>query len=249
MSAETMEAEQSASPGDTARRVMRAVDRAALATAQHDADGWPYASLVLVALDHDATPILLISNLAEHTKNIAADGRVSLLFDATVGLDEPLTGARVTVMGRAARSDEPRHRARFLARHPSAAGYAGFGDFGFFRVAVERAHLVAGFGRIHWIAAGDLLLDTRDAAPLAEAEEEIVRHMNEDHSDAVALYAERLLERGGAGWHMTGVDPEGFDLRRAGEVARLDFARPATDAERARAELVRLVKEARRREP
>ena len=149
---------------------MRAADRATLATVmrgdQPDAAG-PYASLVLVALDHDASPLLLISTLADHTRNLAGDARVSLLFDGTAGLDEPLTGPRVSVQGTAQRTDDPRHRARFLARHPGAAMYAGFKDFAFYRVAVSRAHLVAGFGRIPWIAGTDLLLDVGGSTVLA----------------------------------------------------------------------------------
>jgi putative heme iron utilization protein len=236
------------SPGAIARGVMRAADRATLATVMRedrpDAGG-PYASLVLVALDHDASPLLLISTLADHTRNLAADPRVSLLFDGTAGLDEPLTGPRVSVQGRAQRTDDPRYRARFLARHPGAAMYAGFKDFAFYRVAATRAHLVAGFGRIHWIEAGDLLLDVRESAPLAESEPEIIEHMNADHADAVQLYATRLLGQGGEGWRLTGVDPEGADLRRGGAVARLPFENPVHDSESARAELVRLVKHAR----
>jgi putative heme iron utilization protein len=235
-------------PGDVARGVMRAVDRASVATVmrgdQPDAGG-PYASLVLVALDHDASPLLLISTLADHTRNLAADNRVSLLFDGTAGLDEPLTGLRVTVQGRAARSDAPRHRARFLARHPGAVMYADFKDFAFYRVEVARAHLVAGFGRIHWIAAKDLLFDSSGNEALAEREAGIVEHMNDDHADAVHLYATRLLGRAGEGWRMTGVDPEGADLRLGGRTARLPFAGPVRDADAARVELVRLVKQAR----
>jgi len=227
---------------------MRAADRATLATMmrndQPDA-GAPYASLVLAALDHDASPLLLISTLADHTRNLAADPRASLLFDGTAGRDEPLTGPRVSVQGRAQRTDDPRHRARFLARHPGAAMYAGFKDFAFYRLEATRAHLVAGFGRIHWIAPGDLLLDVRGSAPLAESEASIIEHMNADHADAVQLYASRLLGRGGRGWLMTGIDPEGADLRLGGMVARLPFERPVHDAESARAELVRLVKHAR----
>lgn len=234
--------------GAIARGVMRAVDRASLATivrGDQPEAGAPYASLVLAALDHDASPLLLISTLADHTRNLAADPRVSLLFDGTIGLDEPLTGPRVSVQGRAARTDEPRHRARFLARHPGAAMYADFKDFAFYRVEVSRAHLVAGFGRIHWMEAKDVLFDTRRSGPLADSEAAIVEHMNADHADAVQLYATRLLGQSGDGWRMTGVDPEGADLRFGGKVARLPFADPVHDAEMVRTELVRLVKQAR----
>lgn len=246
------------SPGDHARRVMRRADRATLSTLQRPGDagndagsaGWPYPSLVLVALDHDATPLLLISTLADHTRNIAADPRVGLLFDGTAGLDEPLTGARLSLLGRAERSDEPRHRDRFLGRHPGSALYAGFGDFAIYRVAVERAHLVAGFGKIHWIASSDLLLPNVPLA-LAENERDILDHMNEDHADAVALYATVLadpplpVDGGGDGWAMTGIDPEGCDLRRGATVARVDFTQRIHDPSSARMELVGLARRAR----
>jgi len=234
-------------PGGEARALIRRCDRATLATLHPDSDGWPYGSLVLTACAHDSSPILLISDLAEHTQAIAADDRVSLLFDNVAGLDDPLTGARVTVMGTARRSADPADRARYLARHPSAAGYADFADFNFYRVAVIRAHLVAGFGEIHWIGSDALLFDTQGSAALGEAEADIVAHMNRDHADAIDLYARNLLGLDGDGWRLTGVDPEGADLRLGGRVARVGFDKPVADAEGARAELVRLVKRARAR--
>jgi len=234
------------SPGTTARRLIRAADRAVLATllVRHAHAGWPYGSLVLVATDHDLSPLLLISQLADHTKNIARDARVSLLFDGTGGAVDPLTAARVSLLGRIAPEPAAGPRARFLARHPSAESYAGFGDFGLWRVAIEAAHLVAGFGRIHWLSAVQI---APPAPPpgLVAAEPDITAHMNADHADALDLYAQRLLGRAGAGWRMTGIDAEGCDLRREGEVARLDFAAPVDGPDAARAELVRLVKAAR----
>ncbi len=231
-------------PAQTSRRLIRACDRATLATAQADSDGWPYGSLVLVMADHDAAPVLLLSNLAEHSKNLAADNRVSLLFDDTAGLDDPLTGARVTVLGEARETDDPRLRARFIARHPSARDYATFTDFRFYRLAVTRAHLVAGFGVIHWIDA-DALLWRGDAAELITRETDIVEHMNADHADALDLYANRLLGLPGSGWTMTGIDPEGCDLRLGGTVARLLFDGPVHDADTARQALVAAVNRAR----
>lgn len=232
------------SPAITVRRLMRGQTRAALGTAQRDSDGAPYVSLAMVALDHDATPLLLLSDLADHTKNLRLDPRVSLLLDGTAGLDVPLTGERATLIGKAAISAEPRHKARYLARHPDAELYLGFKDFDLWAVSIERAHLVAGFGRIHWIAGSEILLTDAPAA-LASAEPEILAHMNQDHADAVQLYATRLLGRTGEGWTLTGLDPEGADLRRGGETARLGFDKPVADADGARVELVRLVKRAR----
>ena len=242
---DTANLKRSATPGAQARHLMRAADRATLASGQHDAAGWPYASLVLCAADHDGSPILLLSDLAEHTKNVADDARVSLLFDGTAGLDDPLTGARATVLGTLSQDMGDRLRRRFLARHPSAAGYADFADFHFYRLETERAHLVAGFGAIDWIENGDLLFDATDARPLIDAEAGVVEHMNEDHADALDAYAQGLLGLSGSDWVMTGIDPEGLDMRRGGAVARLDFDTPITDAQSARKSLVALVHDAR----
>lgn len=233
-----------------ARDLVRGLDRAALASllpaeGSGDSASWPYASLVLVAVDHDLSPILLLSDLAEHSKAIAGEPRVSLLFDGTHGLDQPLTGPRVTLVGRAGRTGDERLRRRFLARHPDAEMYAGFKDFAFYRVAVERAHLVAGFGKIRWLSIAELRGEAAAADGLAAAEPGIVEHMNEDHADAIQLYAGRLLGRAGDGWRMTGIDAEGIDLRSGGEVARLAFDAPLTAAAQARAILVDLVKRAR----
>jgi heme iron utilization protein len=227
-----------------ARDLVRSLDRAALATALPVQSGaWPYASLVLVAADHDLSPILLLSDLAEHTKAIAADDRVSLLFDGTQGLEQPLTGPRVTLVGRAERTADPHLGRRFLTRHPDAGMYAGFKDFNFYRVAVERAHLVAGFGKIRWLSAAELAGPVADG--LAESEDGIVRHMNEDHADAVQLYAGKLLGLAGSDWRMTGIDAEGIDLRQGGRVARLAFDVPLSAANEARKVLVTLVGKAR----
>lgn len=235
-------------PNRDVRELIRSRDRTALATALPADDAaqpaWPYASLVLVAVDHDLSPLLLMSDLAEHTKAIARDPRVSLLFDGTGGLAQPLTGPRVTLLGRAAKTEDERLKKRFLRHHPDAEMYAGFRDFNLYKVSLERAHLVGGFGKIRWIEPGELL--ALPALPDLEASEEgIVTHMNEDHADAVQLYATKLLDLAGEGWAMTGIDREGIDLRQAGNVARLPLDVPLTAASEARQVLVALVKRAR----
>jgi heme iron utilization protein len=232
--------------GAAARHLMRSRDHAALATTLA---GRPYVSLVASACDHDASPLLLLSDLAQHTRNLVADPLVSLLFDGTGDYPNPLAGPRLTLIGRAERCTGPHALARFAARHPASADYAGFADFHLYRVVIERGHLVAGFGRIAWIEAEQLRFGGT-ATALAKAEAEIVAHMNEGHADAIALYAERLLGRQGSGWRMTGIDPEGIDLRRpmeaGGETARLDFAEPTLSPAAARRALVRLAETARR---
>jgi putative heme iron utilization protein len=226
---------------------MRSIDRASLATSLGETRGsWPYASLVLVAADYDASPLLLISTLAEHTKNLTRDPHASLLFDGTQGLDDPLTGARVTVLGELRIDTDPVGRRRFIARHPSAALYAGFGDFALYRMAVARAHLVAGFGRINWVELPALLDNHDDAAWLRDAEPGVLDHMNRDHAATIDLYAERLLGLGGNGWRLTGVDREGADLRRGGLVARLDFPSLVADLDAVRQSFVALAQSAKR---
>ncbi len=235
-------------PGDVVRNLLRRAETAALATTlQRDGAQAPYASLVLLACDQSGAPVLLLSDLADHSKNIAADPRVSLLVDGHRPEEEPLTGARASVQGRAAVIRDQALLDRFVARHPSAATYAGFGDFQLYRIEPEAAHLVAGFGQIHWLGVEDLGLGPAPAA-LAAAEGGIVAHMNEDHADAIALIAERILRLEGEGWRLTGVDPEGFDLRRGRSLARGSFHKPVRDAESCRVELVRLTKAARRAE-
>jgi heme iron utilization protein len=227
-------------PAGFARRLLRSRARAALATSLR---GAPYASLVLLATGLDASPLLLLSDLAQHSRNIAFDPRVSLLLDATEGHPDPLAGPRLTVIGRAEAADDRSLLARFTARHPAASFYAGFADFRLYRVTVERGHLVAGFSLIEWVDAGELLF-APDTQALAAAEPAILAHMNSDHADAIAGYAQRL-GRAGSGWRMTGLDPEGADLRRHGETARLDFPTPVLTAEAARAALARPVEETR----
>ena len=229
-------------PARIGRRLLRREQRGTLATSMR---GAPYASLVLIAAAFDASPLLLLSDLAQHSRNIAFDPRVSLLLDGTAGYRDPLTGPRLTVIGLARPIEDHQSLARFTARHPTSTVYSGFGDFRLYRVTVESGHLVAGFGRIHWIDGGDLLF-AAGAITLAAAEPEIVNHMNEHHAEAIGDYARNLLGRTGADWRMTGIDPEGVDLRREHETARLDFAGSVFTPQAARAALVELADKARK---
>lgn len=233
-----------ADPATAARRLIRRAAKAALATI-HARTGYPYASLITVATQPDCSPIFLISRLAQHTQNLLADNRASILFDGTDGLGDPLQGGRVSLHGRAHAVDGEAVRRRFLARHPEAAGYADFGDFSFYRLDAEGAHYVGGFGRIHDLAADDLRTPVDDAGALIEAEAEIVAHMNSDHADAVELYATRLLGASPGAWRFVACDPEGCDLALADRMLRLEFPERVTTPEAARRALVELVRKAR----
>ena len=207
------------------RRVARAARKAALATSL---EGRPYASLVTLAFDHDLSPILLLSRLADHTRNLLADGRAALLLDGTDGLANPQTGPRVTLTGLVAEDSDPRLRRRFLARHPGAALYAGFGDFAIWRMDVERAHFVGGFGRAVWFGAP--LVQSGEVAVTMAAEEALLAELNDTRPELVAALALRASCGADAGWKLAGIDPDGCELM-AGEVAlRLAFDSAACES-------------------
>ncbi len=224
------------------RRLIRRARAGMLSTALASDGGRPYGSLVSVAFDCDLSPLFLFSDLSDHTRNLGQDDRASLLIEEAARLKNPQTGPRATLVGRVARTAEERHRRRFLARHPEAAMYAGFADFHVYRMGVERIHYVGGFARAQWMTAGKVAGDGAAAKAIAEAEEAILAHMNADHAAAVDHYATALLGRTGRGWTMTGIDPDGADLRLGGRFARLEFDQPIADRDAARRELVRLAR-------
>lgn len=213
-------------PARLARSLLRRRRQGALATLM-TADGAPYCSLVNVASHADGSPILLISRLAVHTKNILADSRVSLMLDER-NAGDPLEGARIMVAGRAEEvgsNELDVLRRRYLNAHPSAEAFAEFKDFSFFRLAPSGAHLVAGFGRIVDLRPEQFLTDISDAAPLLEAEQGAIEHMNADHRDAMQLYATKLCGAKAVDWRCTGCDPDGMDMEADGMTLRLDFPR------------------------
>ncbi|MGK2873005.1 MAG: HugZ family protein [Alphaproteobacteria bacterium] len=234
-----------------ARALVRGARTAALSTLLAN-DGAPYGSMVLSATCPDASPVLLLSKLAVHTQNLLHDPRATLLYDAASSLNDPLTGARLSLVGciRPIPAEATTAcRTRFLARHPSAAAYVDFADFSFYRLAPDRAHLVAGFGQINWIEGADMLLSQEQWAALAEAESDILAHMNCDHADSVALYAHKLLGQAAGPWRMVGCDPEGCDLELAGTLARLPFTAMICTPGQVRQELVRFSQLARTDNP
>jgi heme iron utilization protein len=240
-----MKANSEFEPKRAAKKLLRESLSGALATLM-PGKGDPYCSLVNVATAHDGSPLMLLSTLAVHTRNLLADPRVSLMLDERKEGD-PLEGARVMLMGHVAPSDNDTTRARYLSRHPEAKQFAGFKDFAVYRMTIERAHLVAGFGRIVDLASQEMLTDVVGAGALIEAEPSAVTHMNEDHADALRLYATKLLSGPDGEWCCTGCDPEGLDLRLGRTGLRLPFEQPVTTAAALRSILVKLADDARAR--
>jgi heme oxygenase (biliverdin-IX-beta and delta-forming) len=209
-----------------ARSLLRRSRQGALATLT-PGSGDPYCSLVNVASHPDGSPILLISRLALHTRNLLGDARLSLMLDERAEGD-PLEGSRIMLAGLAEQASGDGVailRRRYLNAHPSSEVFVDFKDFSFFRIRPTGAHLVAGFGRIVDLKPEQFLTDISDAASLLEAEQGVLDHMNADHREAMTLYATKLLGAKSADWRCTGCDPEGIDLQAGSLTLRLDFPR------------------------
>jgi heme iron utilization protein len=231
-----------------AKLLLRTSRAGALATIDRNT-GHPFASLVNVATDVDGGPSILISRLSTHTANLEKDSRASLLL-TSIGRGDPLAHPRLTVLGDflpIARQDpsEPRLRRRFLARHPKSEVYASFADFSFWRLAVVSAHLNAGFARAADLKASDVITDTAGAESLIDAEAGAIAHMNQDHSEAVRLYASKLLGAEDGPWRLTGLDPEGLDIALNNATLRLPFPQRVATANDLRQALTNLAAKAR----
>src|ERR1700704_36780 len=215
--------------GRLARSLLRRSRQGALATLV-PGSGDPYCSLVNVASHPDGSPILLISRLALHTRNILGDSRVSLMLDERASGD-PLEGSRIMLAGRAEEAKGDQNaiwRRRYLNAHPSAEVFENFKDFSFFRIRPLAAHLVAGFGRIVDLKPSQFLTDISDAAALLEAEQGAIDHMNADHREAANLYATRLLGAEDADWRCVGCDPGRVALPAGTTKMRLGFPERGT---------------------
>ena len=225
-------------PAFESRKLLRAARAATLATVGEG--GQPFASLATPACAPDLSLLLLLSDLSEHTRHLRANPRFSLLAAGVAEGPNPQTTPRVTVTGLAAIVDDPALRARYLAIHPYAALYAGFGDFHLWRLKPLAALFVGGFARAVRLRSTELAPDPAGVAALAAAEAGIIAHCNADHPDALALLA------GEAGaWRMAGVDVDGADLALGEQVKRLHWSAPVSGAGDVRNELVRMTREAR----
>lgn len=228
-----------------AKRLLRAIRAGALATVS--AEG-PFASLASVATLPDGSPLMVLSQLAAHTRHLAEDPRCSLLL-AETGKGDPLAHPRLTVVGRALQATAEQRgawRTRFLARHPKAELYVDFTDFSFWRIEIASAHLNGGFARAAAFAAADVVTDIVGAEALTSAEEGAVAHMNADHREALRLYATTFCGAVDGDWRMSGLDPEGIDLAFGDRTARLAFPDRVTGPGDLRRVLVQWAEEARK---
>lgn len=231
-----------------ARRLIRRTRAGVLATTaggKGPEDGTAFATLVSPATAPDLSPILLLSGLARHTRNLVADPRCSLLLAGAPEGPNPQTAPRVTLIGNAAPvPDAGALKARWLALHPYAVPYAELPDFRLWRLTIAAAHFVAGFAATARIPPTELLPDPDYVAAVAAAEADIVAHCNADHADAMSAIAKAAGGRG-EGWRLVAVDVDGCDLALAETVVRVEFAAPVSSPEYVRAELIRLARAAR----
>lgn len=236
---------------ERARTLVAGASRAVLCTHAVDLDGHPYGSLVIFAMDDErGTPLLLISELAEHTRNLRGSSRCSLLVTEG-GADDPLALGRVTLVGTCAEvppDEVEAASAAFLARHPEAEYYADFEDFGLWRLSVSSVRYIGGFGRMSWVETEAWQQARPD--PVAAHAARIIEHMNEDHADALRMVCEAFSRSGPVPEAtMTGVDRYGFEMSARTEQGprpiRVAFSQPCLDARAVRSQMVELSQRAR----
>jgi putative heme iron utilization protein len=234
---------------ERARTMAEQLTVGTLCTLAQEPKGHPYGSLVTFALDA-GDPVFLISELAEHTRNLRQDARASLLIAESVA-EDPLANARATLLGQCtplAGLESASARAAYLARQPNAAYYADFKDFAFWKLWVDSVRYIGGYGRMSWVGGGDW--KSAEPDPIAPDALDILTHMNADHADALALYCRafsKAVDTRAA--TMTSVDRYGFEMSAQTAAGprpiRLAFANPISNKTEARKALVALVAEAR----
>ncbi len=217
-----------------ARQLLRAHRYGALSTLSKKFDGHPFGSITPYLVDHDGSLLILISALAEHTKNIQRDPRVSLI---THNQEDPhiQTQGRITAVGTASLVAERREAGkRYLRYFPEAQTYYDMPDFEFYRIVPQALRYIGGFGDIHWVKAENYLVPVY---PLVAQEDELIADINDSQRAAVWRLA---MKHHPGKFELVGIDCDGFDLRSDERVLRFDFPTPQMNAGEARAELVRL---------
>ena len=221
---------------------------------------FPYSTFTLAAFDYDLSPILLLSDLSEHTKNIQEKNSASLMlceesrlynlfqkFDNKFSsYEDPMSRPRVTLIGKLKKTKDPNHRKRFISRHPASNLYANFKDMNFYKMDVKSAHLIGGFAQVKWFTSEEILC--KNFSNFKESEENIITHMNSCHKTSIKMYINNLMkseisstQRKGD-WKITGIDPDGFDLRKKKETARYFFEKEVSNAKKLRGIFVNLHK-------
>ncbi len=221
-----------------------------------------YSTFTLAAFDYDLSPILLLSDLSEHTKNIKEKNSASLMlceerklykffpkFDNKFSsYEDPMSRPRVTLIGKLKKTINLNDRKRFISRHPASNLYANFKDMNFYKMDIKSAHLIGGFAQVKWFTRNEILC--KNISNFQDSEENIINHMNSSHKTSIKMYINYLMkneissaQRKGD-WNITGIDPDGFDLRKKQITARYFFEKEISNAKKLRGVFVNLHKKA-----
>ncbi len=219
---------------------------------------FPYSTFTLTAFNYDISPIVLLSNLSEHTTNIKKNSLVSMMLceeqklyhyfpkfkHSISGYEDPMSRPRITLIGNLKKTKDDNDRKRFLSRHPASKLYSNFADMNFYKMKILGAHMIGGFASVKWFKEKDLI--TKEPKGFNASEENIIKHMNECHQDSLNLYSTKLIKSGkkNKNWRIVGIDPEGFDLRNKDTLARYCFENSITDVKKLRGLFVSLHKKA-----
>ena len=203
-----------------------------LSTISLDVPGYPFGSVTPYCVDQNGEPIIYISHIAQHTRNLMADSRVSLtVVEQDNDSDDVQARGRVTCIGNARPVDEPLAdvSTRYFRYFPSSQAYDQTHDFAFFRLQPVRIRFIGGFGQIFWLDPGEFATKN----PFSPAQElRIIEHMNKDHADALKRYCS------GDAATMIGIDSDGFDVLVSNRKVRFTFDAPIHTMNEARQALI-----------
>jgi len=223
-----------------ARQMLRAHRYGVLSTLSKKFDGHPFGSIAPYLTDHDGSLLILISTIAEHTKNILNDPRISLITHDQ-GNPHIQTQGRVTVLGSAQLiADKEAAGKRYLRYFPEAESYFSMHDFSFYRIRPTAIRYIGGFGKIHWITIENYTVSTY---PLIEQEDGVIAHMNADHGHTMQKYCRHVHQYDADNVKMLGIDCDGFDVNADDKLLRFNFPEAVLDAQQARQTLVTMAKE------
>ena len=231
---------ESGSLAKAARQILRRFHIGVLGTRSVRHADYPYTAALPYCTDHQGRPVVLISHLSEHTRAIARDPRVSFTVAPMVPTLRPQ--ARATILGQIALCDDAAMAARYLRFFPDNREFLDIGGFRFFSISLEHVRLIAGFGSAHWLDGKSVLAQE---APIAQAEQDILEHMNRDHHDSLVLICRHVHDIQTETAAMVGIDCDGFDVRAEDMIYHFEFNSPVADPADARAALVALARAAR----
>ena len=235
-----------------ARQFLRNTQQAILSTISTKFSGYPFGSVTPFILGHDGHPVILISNIAEHTKNIIANPKVSLfVFEKGADLQ---ANARLTLIGEAENlgKNDMDLMARYSRYFPDSIGYFAMHDFSFYRINIAQARYIAGFGKMGWLAADELIdiNGTGQSSTIAQLETGMIEHMNQDHTDSLVMYCQHFYDVTLKVVNLIGIDSDGFDIGAViadeSKILRFNFESPIFDANSARMAFVALSKACRK---